>query len=134
MDKGILKYNEATSITKTYEVIVKKLKEERVVYDKQLSNLSTQLKEKSIEVDNMLLMSHDANNARKKSEQDLRDEQQKIQNMRQERILQIQEQKMKVEDRVGQTRKDHNSMQKENVRESPSIQAYKGSKDKNRLE
>ena len=87
MDKGILKYNEATSITKTYEVIVSKLKEERVVYDKQLSNLATQLKEKSVEVDNMLLMSHDANNAKKRSEQDFREEQSRVQNMRQERIL-----------------------------------------------
>ena len=87
MDKGILKYNEATSITKTYEVIVSKLKEERVVYDKQLSNLATQLKEKSVEVDNMLLMSHDANTAKKRSEQDFREEQSRVQNMRQERIL-----------------------------------------------
>ena len=82
MDKGILKYNEATSITKTYEVIVSKLKEERVVYDKQLSNLATQLKEKSVEVDNMLLMSHDANTAKKRSEQDFREEQSRVQNMR----------------------------------------------------
>ena len=82
----------------------------------------------------MLLMSHDANTAKKRSEQDYRDEQTRIQNMRQERILQIQEQKLKVEDRVGQTKKEHSkNLQKENARESPSINAYKGSRDKNVL-
>jgi len=33
LDKIIIKYNEAVSIKKTYEQIVKKVKEERVGYD-----------------------------------------------------------------------------------------------------
>ena len=34
LDKVMIKYNEAQSIRKTYEQIVKRLKEERVTYDK----------------------------------------------------------------------------------------------------
>ena len=34
LDKAMLKYNEAMSIRKTYEVILKRLNEERIGYDK----------------------------------------------------------------------------------------------------
>ena len=37
LDKAMIKYNEAQSIKRTYELIVKRLKEERVGYDNQLS-------------------------------------------------------------------------------------------------
>ena len=33
LDKAMIKYNEAMSIKKTYELIVKRLKDERVGYD-----------------------------------------------------------------------------------------------------
>jgi len=34
LDKAMIKYNESLSIRKTYDIILKKLKEERVVFDK----------------------------------------------------------------------------------------------------
>ena len=37
LDKAMIKYNEAQSIRKTYEMIVKRLKDERVGYDNQLA-------------------------------------------------------------------------------------------------
>ncbi len=37
LDKVMIKYNEAQSIQKTYEEVVKRLREERVGYDNQLS-------------------------------------------------------------------------------------------------
>ena len=39
LDKAMIKYNEAISIKKTYELIVKRLKEERTGYDSQLSSI-----------------------------------------------------------------------------------------------
>jgi len=42
----MIKYNEAQSIRKTYEQIVKRLKEERVTYDKQLAAIEQSLKGK----------------------------------------------------------------------------------------
>lgn len=36
LDKAMIKYNEAQSIRKTYEQIVRRLKEERVGFDNQL--------------------------------------------------------------------------------------------------
>ena len=34
LDKAMIKYNEALSIKKTYDIILKRLKEERIAYDK----------------------------------------------------------------------------------------------------
>ena len=37
LDKALIKYNEAQSIKKTYEQIVKRLREERIGFDHQLA-------------------------------------------------------------------------------------------------
>ena len=46
LDKVMIKYNEAQSIRKTYEQIVKRLKEERVKYDNELTAIERTLKGK----------------------------------------------------------------------------------------
>ena len=43
LDKAMIKYNEAQSIRKTYEQIVKRLREERVGFDNQLSAIERTL-------------------------------------------------------------------------------------------
>ncbi len=37
LDKAVIKYNEAQSIRKTYELIAKRLQEERLTFDNQKS-------------------------------------------------------------------------------------------------
>lgn len=46
LDKAMIKYNEAMSIKKTYDLILKRLKEERIGYDNQLSAIEESLKGK----------------------------------------------------------------------------------------
>lgn len=46
LDKVMIKYNEAQSIQKTYEEVVKRLREERVGYDGQLNIIEGSLKGK----------------------------------------------------------------------------------------
>ncbi len=46
LDKAMIKYNEAMSIKKAYELIVKRLREERIGYDNQLSAIEQSLKGK----------------------------------------------------------------------------------------
>ena len=43
LDKAMIKYNEAQSIRKTYDQIVKRLKEERVNFDNQLGAIEATL-------------------------------------------------------------------------------------------
>ena len=46
LDKSMIKYNEAQAIRKTYEQIVKRLKEERIGFDNQLAAIERTLKAK----------------------------------------------------------------------------------------
>ncbi len=64
LDKAIIKYNEAQSVRKTYEQIVKKLKEERLMFDSQLSDLDKILKAKKDDVASLERMYRDAHHAK----------------------------------------------------------------------
>ena len=71
LDKAMIKFNEAISIKKTYEIILKRLKEERIAYDKQLEAMEKSIKVKNADFDELLMLSHDANNAKRLAEGDL---------------------------------------------------------------
>jgi len=72
LDKVMIKYNEAQSIRKTYEQIVKRLKEERVGYDNQLAAIERSLKGKEHDFEELLLLKHDAYHAKELSQAELR--------------------------------------------------------------
>ena len=60
----MIKYNEAQSIRKTYEQIVRRLKEERVGFDNQLAAIERTLAAKQKDYEELLLLAGDANHAR----------------------------------------------------------------------
>ena len=64
LDKVMIKYNEAQSIQKTYEQVVKRLKEERVGYDSQLAEIEQSLKGREHDFEELLLLAHDATHAK----------------------------------------------------------------------
>ena len=70
-DKSLVKYNEAQSIRKTYEQIVKRLKEERMGFDNQLAAIERTLKAKEHDLEELILMSHDANHAKEVAKAEL---------------------------------------------------------------
>merc|ERR1719240_1852253 len=61
LDKAMIKYNEAQSIRKTYEQIVKRLKEERIGFDNQLAALERTYAAKQRDYEELLLLSGDTN-------------------------------------------------------------------------
>jgi hypothetical protein len=63
LDKAMIKYNEAQSIRKTYEQIVKRLRDERIGFDSQLSALERSMAAKQRDYEELLLLSGDANHA-----------------------------------------------------------------------
>uniref|UniRef100_A0A7S4K5X8 ODAD1 central coiled coil region domain-containing protein n=1 Tax=Odontella aurita TaxID=265563 RepID=A0A7S4K5X8_9STRA len=67
----MIKYNEAQSIRSTYEHIVKRLKEERVSFDNQLTALERTLQAKHRDFEELLLLSSDANHAREVAQHEL---------------------------------------------------------------
>ena len=60
----MIKYNEAQSIRKTYEQIVKRLREERVGFDNQLAAIERTLGAKQHDYEELLLLSGDAKHAK----------------------------------------------------------------------
>lgn len=64
LDKAMIKYNEAQSIKTTYLQIVKRLKDERVGFDNQLSAIERTLEAKRSDHEELLLLSGEAKHAR----------------------------------------------------------------------
>ena len=64
LDKAMIKYNEAQSIRKTYEQIVRRLREERVGFDNQLAAIERTLAAKQRDYEELMLLSGDANHAK----------------------------------------------------------------------
>lgn len=71
LDKVMIKYNEAQSIRKTYEAIVKRLKDERIGFDNQLCAIEHTLKAKERDYEELLLLSHDAYHAKEMAQAEL---------------------------------------------------------------
>ena len=67
----MIQYNEAQGICSTYEHIVKRLKEERVSFDNQLTALERTLQSKQRDYDELVLLSGDASHAREVAQQNL---------------------------------------------------------------
>lgn len=102
LDKAMIKYNEAMSIKKTYELIVKRLKDERVGYDNQLAAIEQSLKGKEHDFEELLLLSHDANHAKELAEADLRKFEAEIEQRRKTRFKEVNDQKAQIESRLDQ--------------------------------
>jgi len=100
LDKAMIKYNEATSIRKTYEAIVKRLKDERIGFDNQLAAIERTLKAKERDYEELLLLSHDAYHAKEIAQAELHRFEQGVMEERNQRDHEVQEKKALVEQRV----------------------------------
>eukprot|EP01031_Cornospumella_fuschlensis_P038881 gene38881-47294_t len=71
LDKAMIKYNEAMSIKKTYEQIVRRLSEERVGFDNQMSAIERTVRSKERDLEELILLAGDAVHARDTALQEL---------------------------------------------------------------
>merc|ERR1719410_658570 len=100
LDKAMIKHNEAQSIRKTYEAIVKRLKEERIGFDNQLGAIERTLKAKERDYEELLLLSHDAYHAKEMAQAELHRFEQGVMEERNQRDKEVQEKKTLVQRRV----------------------------------
>lgn len=105
LDKVMIKYNEAQSIRKTYEQIVKRLKEERVGYDNQLAAIERSLKGKEHDFEELLLLQHDATHAKELAQAELNKYQHKKEAVKELRKTYLDEKKKAIDQREGQLSK-----------------------------
>jgi len=105
LDKAMIKYDEAQSIRKTYETIVKRLKKERIGFDNQLANIERTLKAKERDYEELLLLSHDAYHAKEMAQAELHRFEQGVMEERNQRDKEVQEKKALVEQRVNMNKR-----------------------------
>ncbi|KAJ9457523.1 Outer dynein arm protein 1 [Diplonema papillatum] len=105
LDKSMIKYNEAQAIRKTYEQIVKRLKEERIGFDNQLAAIERTLKAKDHDYQELLAMSHDANHANAISKAELAQFRAAYEEERRQKDIELSERKAAVQRRIDQTQK-----------------------------
>ena len=117
LDKSMIKYNEAQAIRKTYEQIVKRLKEERIGFDNQLAAIERTLKAKDHDYQELLSMSHDAIHANAISKAELAQFRAAYEEERRQKDIELSERKQAVQKRIDQTqrleRKEKHSKQRE---------------------
>jgi len=105
LDKATVKFNEAQSIRKTYEAIVKRLKDERISFDNQLAAIERTLKAKERDYEELLLLSHDAYHAKEMAQAELHRFEQGVMEERNQRDKEVQEKKHLVEQRVAMNKR-----------------------------
>uniref|UniRef100_A0A7S1Q6Z5 ODAD1 central coiled coil region domain-containing protein n=1 Tax=Neobodo designis TaxID=312471 RepID=A0A7S1Q6Z5_NEODS len=105
LDKSLIKYNEALSIQKTYEEIVKRLREERVGFDNQLAAIERTLKAKEFDYQELLKMSHAANHAKEVAKRELQKFKLAFDEERKAKDRELAERKAYVQAKVDQTQK-----------------------------
>ncbi len=105
LDKALIKYNEAQSIRRTYEQIVKRLREERIGFDNQLGAVERTLRAKEQDLDELVLMSHDANHAKELSKADLLRVDAELQDERLHREKELQDRRNLVKEKKAQNKR-----------------------------
>ena len=96
LDKALVKYNEAHSIRKTYEQIVLKLREDRVSFDNQLGMIEKTLRDREVDLGELVLMSHDANHAREVAKLELHSIEDQVATERNLRTRELKERKQQM--------------------------------------
>ncbi|KAI8823521.1 uncharacterized protein EV422DRAFT_358788 [Fimicolochytrium jonesii] len=106
LDKATIKYNEAQAVRKTYEQIAKRLQEERLTFDNQLTSFEKTIKLKKQDALELETMSRDANHAKEVAKAELARFEQQINDERKQREKDLQlrkelvKQKMEITDKI----------------------------------
>jgi hypothetical protein len=105
LDKSLIKFNEAVSIKRTYEQIVKRLREERVGFDNQLAAIERTLRAKDGDYQELLKTSHEANHAKELAKRDLQAFKVRFDEDRKAKDRELGERKAYVQAKVDQTQR-----------------------------
>ena len=123
LDKSLIKYNEAMAIKKTYEQIVRRLKEEGVGFDNQLAAIERTLKAKDHDYQELIQMSHEANHKKELAKKDLQDFKAHFDETRKQKDHELAERKAYVQSKVDQTQRLERKLKQLQQKESDDARA-----------
>ena len=111
----MIKYNEAQSIKNTYEHIFKRLNDERVSFDNQLSALERTLHAKTRDHEDLLLLAGDASHARDVAQQKLQQSRIQYEDHRSQKELKLRERQqiVKVRKQIRERQQQRERKRKE---------------------
>lgn len=99
----MIKYNEAMSIKKTYESILKRLEGERLGFDNQLQAIERTLKAKQSDFVELQNMCHDAKSLRESAKNQLLSATQDFENEKTQKLKELEEKRKYVQARIEMT-------------------------------
>jgi hypothetical protein len=105
LDKSMIKYNEALAIRRTYDLIARRLRDERVGFDNQLAAIEKTLKSKDYDYQELLKMSHAANFAKERAKRELQQFKLRFDAERHSKDRELQERKQFVRSKIEQTQR-----------------------------
>lgn len=123
----MIKYNEAQSIKGTYEHIVKRLKEERLSFNNQLTALERTLHAKQRDYDELQLLSNDANHAKESAQHDLQQARNAYEDKKSKRASEMRERQQVV--RIRKQMLEKQEKRDTNKREMMEQQAEKARRE-----
>jgi hypothetical protein len=109
LDNAMIQYNEAHGICSTYEHIVKRLEEEKVSFDNQLTALERTLESKHRDLEELALLSADASHAREIAQQNLQKAKLAFEDSKSRRSREIRERQQHVRIRKQMIKKHERS-------------------------
>lgn len=130
LDKALIKYNEAQSIKKMYEQILKKLQEEQLMFDQQLAYYEKTLKVKKQDIVELEYMSRDANHAKEIAKAELAKFEQKVNEERKHREKELETKKEMVKQKLEfHEKNDRKVRQMEELRNEVQVTQDQVNKD-----
>jgi len=130
LDKALIKYNEAQSIKKMYEQILKKLQEEQLTFDQQLAYYEKTLKVKKQDIVELEYMSRDANHAKEIAKAELAKFEQKVNEERKHREKELETKKEMVKQKLEfHEKNDRKVRQMEELRNEVQVTQDQVNKD-----
>lgn len=100
LKKAVARYEDEYEVRRTYEQIVKRLKEERIGFANRLEARESTLKAREADYEDLLLMSHEANHSKELAKQELAKFEQAVAEERRRRDKQLAERKALVAKRT----------------------------------
>ena len=131
LDKSLIKHNEAVSIKRTYETILKRLQEERVGFDNQLAAIEKTLKVKDHDHQELKNMAKDAEHSKEMARAELKEFTESATLERHQKTKQLEERKAYVTAKLEQTQRQERLLKQRKLQEEEAAAAARAQNDEN---
>jgi hypothetical protein len=121
LDKSLIKHNEAMAVRRTYEQIVKRLRDERVGFDNQLAAIEKTLKSKEHDFLELENMAHDAHHAKELAKAEVQQFRASYNVERRQKRKELEERKAYVDQKMSQVVEQEKRKQRQQEEQQATV-------------